>query len=314
MTPADSASNPGGMFYAVLDDPVYFMEGSDALDLLQRISTNDVKPVVSGISVATILTNEKGRIVDVVYVCSQSEKGRLILAGQRKSANDVQRWVERFIIMEDAKISIASGDWLQVRCWSQSPGSESWKYPDIRIPKSVAVVNESHWMNESVRLLMPKDMLGSFEELIASVGGKAVEELAYERSRILAGIPSVGRDISEETHPMEARLVDMISFTKGCYVGQEVVARLDTYRKVQRVLVRTSGKGRAPSTPAASVVGDGSDAGILTSAADCSDGTWRGVAFIRVQFLAPSAAPVQVDGETVTILDREPEHGVYPQQ
>ena len=60
---------------------------------------------------------------------------------------------------------------------------------------------------------------------------------AYDAFRISRGIPAFGAEISNAFNPYEAGLAHAISFTKGCYIGQEVIARLDTYEKVQRELV-----------------------------------------------------------------------------
>ncbi|MCZ6776179.1 MAG: hypothetical protein O7D34_06965, partial [Ignavibacteria bacterium] len=60
---------------------------------------------------------------------------------------------------------------------------------------------------------------------------------AYDAFRISRGIPAFGAEISNAFNPYEAGLAHAISFTKGCYIGQEVIARLDTYEKVQRELI-----------------------------------------------------------------------------
>ena len=55
-----------------------------------------------------------------------------------------------------------------------------------------------------------------------------------ELLRIENGIPSAGKELSEQINPLEARLESQISFTKGCYIGQEVIARIDTYKSFKR--------------------------------------------------------------------------------
>jgi folate-binding protein YgfZ len=68
-------------------------------------------------------------------------------------------------------------------------------------------------------------------------GVSPLGEEAWEMLRIEAGCPRFGRELTEEHNPLEARLDAAISWTKGCYVGQEVVARLDSRHKVSRLLV-----------------------------------------------------------------------------
>jgi folate-binding protein YgfZ len=66
---------------------------------------------------------------------------------------------------------------------------------------------------------------------------RAVGTEALEVLRIEAGVPLFGRDMSEETIPIEANLLEAISYTKGCYIGQEVIARIDARGHVNRKLV-----------------------------------------------------------------------------
>ena len=60
---------------------------------------------------------------------------------------------------------------------------------------------------------------------------------ACEALRVTLGVPAHGSELGDAYNPLEAGLMGAISFTKGCYIGQEVIARLDTYQKVQRRLV-----------------------------------------------------------------------------
>ena len=81
------------------------------------------------------------------------------------------------------------------------------------------------------------DLVGSATLVAAAVARGDAE--TFEAARIEAGVPAMGSELDERTIPHEAGIVSWtVSFTKGCYIGQEVVARLDTYDKVQRRLVR----------------------------------------------------------------------------
>jgi len=72
---------------------------------------------------------------------------------------------------------------------------------------------------------------------VASVGGAPVGELAIEAARIAAGSPRFGRELSEAYIPLEAGLKWAVSFSKGCYVGQEVIARMETHQRLAKRLV-----------------------------------------------------------------------------
>jgi folate-binding protein YgfZ len=106
---------------------------------------------------------------------------------------------------------------------------------------------------------------------------------AVEAWRILRGLPSAGHELTEEHNPLEAGLWDSVNFDKGCYVGQEVVARLRTYDKVSRAIVglELPAAGELPEPGAKLLDGDRA-VGELTSAA-ALPGTERriGLAYVK---------------------------------
>ena len=121
------------------------------------------------------------------------------------------------------------------------------------------------------------------------VGWEALDALRIER-----GVPAFGRELTEAFNPLEAGLIDIISFTKGCYVGQEVVARLNTYDKVQKRLMRMRWDDGAGPEPGAKLVLDGKQVGVVTSAADSPAGSGVGLGYVR---LAHASEGVVLPGE-----------------
>ena len=86
-------------------------------------------------------------------------------------------------------------------------------------------------------------------------------------ARVEMGAPAYGKELSEDFNPLEANLLEYISFTKGCYVGQEVVARLKTYNKVQRQLVGLRWDFDSRAAPGSKLMLEGKQVGLVTSAA-----------------------------------------------
>jgi folate-binding protein YgfZ len=100
---------------------------------------------------------------------------------------------------------------------------------------------------------------------LVDAGARAVSDDAYEAMRIEAGVPRQGLDIDETTIAQEAYLErDAVSFTKGCFLGQELVCRIDTRGHVNRLLRRL--RADEPIERGASVVVDGKEVGTVTSA------------------------------------------------
>ena len=83
--------------------------------------------------------------------------------------------------------------------------------------------------------------------------------------RIERGIPVHGKEITEAVNPLEAGLSTLVSFTKGCYIGQEVVARLDTYGKVRRKLCGLVFPDDSPNVPVGRLFFSGEEVGWTTS-------------------------------------------------
>jgi aminomethyltransferase len=90
---------------------------------------------------------------------------------------------------------------------------------------------------------------------------------ALEIHRIERGFPVYGKELTEDVNPLEAGLERFVSFTKGCYIGQEVIARLDTYKKLQKRLVGLLLDENAVVRQGARVTAQGNEVGWVTSAA-----------------------------------------------
>ena len=128
------------------------------------------------------------------------------------------------------------------------------------------------------------------------VGVDAVEAVRIER-----GIPAFGKDLTEDYNPHEANLVHHVSFSKGCYIGQEVIARLQTYKKVSKYLVGLRWEGEGPA-PGSFLAHDGRRMGIVTSAARLPHtGGNVGLGYVRKAFVEDGKAVVDEAGTEIKI-------------
>ena len=222
------------------DRPLVILSGRDSQDLLQRISTNDMSRLRQDRPVQTVFTNEKGRIVDVVLVL-QLEKERLLLIGQNDGVR-LREWIEKFIIMEDTKSDLIrpAGHWL---LW----GTMMEELLRVQ-PKPDILLAVEEWPSGTVAHLISFDAKLSDSEFEHQMSFRDTADY-FDAFRIDHAIPWFGNEISDDTNPLETGLTHLVSFTKGCYVGQEVIARLDTYKKVRRKLVRYALKERPSMVP-----------------------------------------------------------------
>ena len=125
-------------------------------------------------------------------------------------------------------------------------------------------------------------------EAMAEAGATPVGIDAFNAALVRHGIPRHGREMGDAYNPLEAGLIGTVDFAKGCYIGQEVIARLDTYEKVQRYLVRLSFSEDADVSEGAGLELDGRNVGKITSLATIpSTGQLVGLGYVRTARAIP---------------------------
>ncbi len=221
--------------------------GKDALDLLHRLSTNDMLSLKVRDARGTVLTSDRGRVLGVVNVV-RVEEHRLLLLNAAPDPKAVIDWIDRFTFDEDAKLRDITVDTAQIAVAGPKAGEVIRVLTGIEVPSDRCVVTDIAGVHATV---IGTDALGTqcYEWVVPVLARDDVVAAATEAGAVLAsadvwqavriehGVPAWGNELSEDVNPLEAGLRELVSFTKGCYVGQEVVARLDTYDKVQRRLV-----------------------------------------------------------------------------
>jgi folate-binding protein YgfZ len=257
------------------------VEGSDALDLLHRLTTNDIRSLEPGQGTAAVFVTGKGRLIDLVTF--HRLPGRLLcLTGKGRSAV-VAEYIDRFTFREEVRVldeSLSHGTLgiLGARAGervAQLFGKEAAGRP-LHHPAAVELAGADAVLarafplgGDGYHLTAEKTVLPVLRGAILERCGGLVEAgpECVEVLRIEAGLPAAGRELTEDYNPWEARLQDAISLNKGCYVGQEVIARLHTYRKISKCLVRLRVEGGVPSPGARLEIDPGEAIGTLTSAA-----------------------------------------------
>lgn len=277
---AVSGRSARGSFVDVTGRAAILLIGQDGQDLLQRLSTNDLSRLKEGGHVQTILTDEKGRIIDVVSVL-KLETRKLLLVGQAADAQNLLQWMNKFIIMEDVRTELASSLYshflifaIDDRAGGLKMGTDldgMWSYLE-------------DWGGTRLRHVLIDVARGQqVVEGLSRNGLVAAHHRDFDEFRIMNGIPGSPNELSDTYNPLEANLAHLISWTKGCYIGQEVIARLDTYKKVQRRLVKMTLK-EMPETVPCTLFGGNDAAGTLTSAVRPHGGpTMLGLGYVRTQ-------------------------------
>lgn len=279
------------------------LSGADAPDFLHRITTNSIKDLAVGQTRKTIFTTDKGRILDSVLLLRQ--ENHLLLFGAMAKKDIVSAWISRYIIMDDVHIEdmtdklslleISGGQLSSFATLLLGAGFSSHqpdtlqKYDNVFEGLSV-MFRKSRDNRESVLLLFDHallaDILAHLQAIKVLFDFSFIGYDAAELYRIEQGIPESG-ELSDDFNPHEVGLIHEVSFTKGCYIGQEVIARLDTYDKVQKSLTGVVMENSvALTTPATVIDEDNKEVGKITSVVKDLKSGYKGLAVIRKAYLS----------------------------
>lgn len=220
-------------------------KGNDVLDFLNRLSTNDVKSMSDGDVRVTVLTNEKGRVIDSVRLFKDSECIWMICAPQNDKK--VFQWLDRYIIRDDVKMEVVTESWDQFEITGDQATAvlqklfgkipSKGKFQKVIFEQNDLIISSSNILKTPCfTIIAPQSTSSKLWSQLSMSGAKACGWDAYNILRIEQKIPLYPYELSDKFNPLEAGLYEAVSFTKGCYIGQEVIARLDSYNKVQRQL------------------------------------------------------------------------------
>lgn len=229
------------------------LRGNDVMDFLDRISTNAIKNITKGETLKTIFCTEKGRIIDTAVVINLDEY-QLVVCSQEHQEK-MMIWLNKYVISDDVKLSNINGKYTLLEVLG--PQADSFMtlingniVNNIQ-PNSIKVINTEgiifflmkhldrngnivYWI-----LADPTYAQKLIRYMIENKGPfdfNLIGDEAYNHYRVENRIPIAPNEINDAHNPHEIGLMDLVSISKGCYIGQEVIARLDTYDKVQKHL------------------------------------------------------------------------------
>jgi folate-binding protein YgfZ len=255
--------------------------GPDQLAFIQRQSTNDLRLLSAGRSLLTVLTTPAARIIDVLtlFLTASSEPGGvegslgvLTLPGHGPATAAYLR--SRIFFMDQVSLTDASAEYALIELLGPAAADDLQKaglalpasdtgLADIDGAPARFIRRAGGW-----RLLLPAPAVSAAMAFLAAAGAEPLAGASYTVWRVEAGLPEGGFELVDEYTPLETGLAEAVSADKGCYTGQEVLARQLTYDKVTRRLVGL--RLLLPAQPGEKVYPLESDApvGVITSAVE----------------------------------------------
>lgn len=261
---------------------VLLISGATRLDLIHRMSTQAVNGLQRGEGAATVLTTDIGRIIDrlILYTTNSMVYA---LTGENNSDN-IARYLMRFVFFnDDFHLKDVSGETAVFAVYGPRAGEKliqagfdaanlllhHWRQAEIAgctayVHRTDPVAGDGYFVigQEADRAVLWPHLL--------TTGLAAADEAAFDFLRIEAGLPRYGRELTNEYIPLEADLWNDVSFKKGCYTGQEVIARMESRGKLAKKLVKL--QPAEPVNAGDQLTANGKNAGVITSVAVGPDG------------------------------------------
>jgi folate-binding protein YgfZ len=242
------------------------LTGGDRTRFLNAMVTNDVASLATGSSCAALMTTTKGKIYAELLVLARKDD-LLVLVMQGSTARVIEA-LESHIIADDVELTDVSASHGVLSSEGPKCRELVWRvFPREPLPlrpgefteneyqgMHATVVRHSVAGDKGLHVIVGGDHLARMRDYLVQ-GGVGIDcgpvgRVAWNIRRVENGLPWFGSDVTEDNFPKEVRLNDHVSYEKGCYLGQETIARMHHRGHPNWQLVALSVPGDTPCTPA----------------------------------------------------------------
>ena len=276
------------------------LTGRDRFELVNRMSTNDISRLARNEGKPTVFTNPNARVLFRAFCYSLS--GGLLLIGEAGQGAALAQYLRRNIFFGDqVQVDDISAETTQfalhgafadqaIEVFAQEVGSiPRLGSAEIDADEGKLIlarrkpIRGGHW----VVIAQAGESVAVHRRLLrcgAAAGLIPAGSLTYNSLRIRGGRPA-GIELSADYIPLEVGLWDEISFSKGCYTGQEIIARMESRERLAKTLVKVALSSMIPAPAAARA--NGRNVGRLTSSVQAADGSLHALAVLRTGSALP---------------------------
>lgn len=268
------AGMPGALLTPLLGSGVLKASGSDRLDFVHGQVSCAVKNLPAGGFSEGLMLNHKGHALAQLRVLRRNEALLLVVDGGATAA--VARRLQEHIIfdqviLEPQPSSVLS---LQGEAADEVLAAVGLELPEAGAVAETALAGAPLLLHRARRsgaggydLLVPTEQAGAVFDALVAAGALPAGEAALELARVLAGVPDAEHEAGEGVLPQEAGLEPLVDYRKGCYLGQEIMARIEARGKLRRSLQGLRLRAR-PEKGVRDVLANGKTVGRLGTVAE----------------------------------------------
>lgn len=253
------------------------VSGSEAVMFLNGLITNDMKTLAANSWMRAAFPNVQGRLLAVVRILNRADG--FLLDTEKATHQKVVQLLDRFTMAGDFRVTDLTS---QTACYSvqgsQSAPIMGQVLGEVTLPEpgqvvavklnqaDVTIIRDTHTADDGFDLFFERSDADLLRTTLTGAGIKPVSEATAEVLRIEAGLPRYGLDMDETTIVTETNLDDAVSFTKGCYLGQEIIVRIKHRGHVAKKITGIAFPDRAEIENGAKILSvDDKEIGRITS-------------------------------------------------
>jgi folate-binding protein YgfZ len=253
------------------------LTGGDRVRWLNGMISNNVRDLAPGHGVYSFLLNAQGRIQGDLYAFNRGES--VLVDAERTQRDKVWELFDHYIIADDVVMSDVSDKISGLgltgpesravldRAGIPVPELAYLQFADVQWQQiAVTVLRAGEEAKESWQVWIGPEHVNTLWDALVKAGAKPTGSSALNLFRISRGIPQFGQDIRDRDLPQETGQTRALNFTKGCYLGQEIVERIRSRGAVHRQFTSFAVEGPLPQ-PGSRIQADGKEVGEITSSA-----------------------------------------------
>jgi folate-binding protein YgfZ len=289
-----------------------WLTGQDRAELLQRLTTNDIVKLNPGQGTRTVLVNSHARILDLLTVYGLPEA--LLVTTTIGQGNTLARFLQGKIFFGD-KVAVEdrSDTTFELHLYGPQAAALVERVTGLNVHEwslhhiQAGSINGAYaWVARTLpiggngfTIIAERDAQPAIEQAFDEAD--IIDEETLDILRIEAGYPAARHELSTEYIPLETGLTDAVSFNKGCYVGQEIIARMESRNRLAKRMVGLRlDQLVASGSP---LQHEGKEVGMLTSAVQSPRFGPIGLGYVRTALATPGAQLQLPQGVGVKVVD-----------